>query len=86
MDSRNPEDISEIVIVDLGELSRTKFGKSVQHADIVSRDGNDYVQIDSGVINTELRCQLDEPVGTYVVYNEDGSVLGITREVYTVCF
>ena len=76
-------DNSDLVIVDLGELSRTKVGESIQRATCEASGPTLRLQLDTNVMQTDLTCHRSEPAGTYIVYDGEGTIVGVTREVYT---
>jgi hypothetical protein len=74
----------ELIVVDLGELSRSKYGESVAAAVLNEcADGlSSRVIVDSRIVSSEFRINKRNPVGTYVIVREDGSVLGATRSIF----
>jgi hypothetical protein len=76
------ENDEEYIIVDLGELSRTRFGASIKDAEILETPEGCRVHIQSEAVSAVLNCVRTNPGGTYVIYSSDGTVLGKTREVF----
>ena len=73
---------SELVIVDLGNLSQTQFGKSVLSARIQSNGDSKQLSIETGVLSKSFDLSHTAPVGTFIVTSLDGSIAGIAREEY----
>jgi hypothetical protein len=76
------ENDEELVIVDLGELSRTRFGASISSANLIDTIDGVRVHVSTEAVNAESECKRTNPSGTYVIYSNDGEIIGKTREVY----
>jgi hypothetical protein len=74
----------ELVIVDLGELSNTRFGESIQNAAWRVTPEGASVVVDSGITELNFQCKKDDVVGTYVIYDDQKQVIGTTRSTYRV--
>lgn len=74
----------ELIVVDLGELSRSNYGESVVTAVLnQSPDGRSArIIVDSCIVSSQFRINKSNPVGTYVIFREDGSVLDATRSIF----
>lgn len=75
-------DNDELIVVDLGELSRTRFGVSVKEAHFMESEDGARIHIDTGLVTASFDLNRINPSGTYVIYAKDGTVLGKTREVF----
>lgn len=73
----------QLIIVDLGQLSKTQFGTSVKHATLQDTDGSAVVHIETEAISKDFVLEKSEPVGTYVIYDKQGTIIGATREMYS---
>ena len=78
------KDSCEYILVDLGELSRTRFGAAVADATLLQSESEASVHLDTGVIEKRFDCKRVDPVGTHVIYDEQGNAIGTTREVYQI--
>lgn len=78
------DEVCEYILVDLGELSRTRFGTAVTDATFLESEGSVRIHVDTGVIEKQFDCKRTNPVGTQVLYDDTGRVIGFTREVYRV--
>jgi hypothetical protein len=78
------EKFQHLVVVDLGQLSKTKFCDSVARAEFQADSGINRLEIDTGVIKkTFTLCENAVP-GTYVIYDEAGAVIGSSNVEYSV--
>ncbi len=71
----------DLLVVDLGELSGTHFGKSVTSATLQDVDGHVRLRVEAGMVKLDFECEKERAVGTYVVFDKKKTVMGITTEV-----
>lgn len=76
--------MGELLVVALGELSGTHFGKSVDRADLRYEDGSLKLTLESGLVKLDFNCEKQEAVGTYVVFDENTSIVGTSTEVVRI--
>jgi hypothetical protein len=74
----------KFVIVDLGDLSKTKFADTVITAQIVTSEGCSYLQLQTRSINTEMKLKSTDPPGTYILYDSEEKLVGIANEEYAI--
>jgi len=70
---------AEIVLVDLEELSETRFADAIVDASLVPSSGRKSLytlKLNSGVIQTELDCSQVPVPGTFILYDKDGLAVG----------
>ena len=73
------EKFDKFAVVDLGQLSKTKFGNSVTHASILRGGDSLILRVDTGVIKKDLRISESHVAGSYIIYDENGSLMGSTE-------
>jgi hypothetical protein len=79
------EKFQHLVVIDLGKLSKTKFCDSVSRAEIEIASGSEpRLAVDTGVIKKSFSLSENAVPGTYVVYDEAGSVMGSSNVEYSV--
>lgn len=77
-------DSDQLIVVDLGALSKTKFADAIIDADFLESETERKVRIKTLTVEKEFECELSEPNGTYVIAADDGSALGHTRRVFSI--
>ena len=78
------EEEEEFIIVDMKELSRTNFGHAVVSASLDLTPSANKLTIDSGVIQASFKLTKNDPVGTFVLYDESSEPISHTRAVYVI--
>jgi len=73
-----------IVVVDLGELSKTKFSDSIIAAHFSQESGKTSLNLRTNSVTTDLNLKAQETPGTYILYDAEGKLVGITDEEYTM--
>jgi hypothetical protein len=76
------EKFEKLVVVDLGQLSKTKLGSSVTSAIMIPDGDSQRLRVDTGVIVRELELSERPIAGSYILYDEDGSLMGISTTEY----
>lgn len=75
----------ELVVVDLGELSNTHFGKSVTAADMHVDEAGDYcLKVEAGMVKLNFKCEQERAVGTYVIFDQSNAVIGTSSEIIRI--
>ncbi len=77
-------DSDELIVVDMGILSKTKFADAIIDADFLESDNGCKVRIQTSTIEKQFECESSEPNGTYVITTDGGSALGHTRRVFSI--
>ena len=78
------EKFEKFVVVDLGQLTKTKFGNSISQASITPSHDGPILGIDTGVIKREMKLQQSPVAGSYILYDEDGSLIGSAETEFTL--
>jgi hypothetical protein len=78
------KNFERLVFVDLGELSKSKFGDSIQEAHVIKTGSSLKLQIDTGVISREFPLSRRKSPGTYIAYDANGDLIGVSNHEYLV--
>ena len=74
-------DEEEIIMIDMGELGETKFADSIIETALFrgpEQSGAYKLRLNTGVLQREFDCNRVQLPGTYVLYQDDGSLVGKT--------
>ena len=78
------DDESDYIILDLGELSTTNFGRAVLNASLDLRGSQGRAVVELDIFKKELQCRRVLRAGTHIIYDESGQAIGTSDEEYVV--